>query len=291
MDKWTELRTALFVAKLGTVSAAADALDIHRATVNRHVDALEEALGARIFLRHARGYTLTEAGEDVLRVAQKADDLVSDMSSRVQGRSTRLEGEIKVTLLPNFANVIMEPLVQFRQENPGCRVTVQASEDLARLEYAEAHIALRAGPKPENPDYVVQSFGDINIGLYAHRSYLARHPAPQTVAELSDHAFILAPDATRGRAPFWEWVDQHVPAGAVAVASEHYRVREEATFGGLGVGFLTAVEAQGRADMDRVLPEAANWSVPLWLVAHVDLHRTEKVQAMLACIKAHARRG
>ena len=50
MDKWAELRTAYQVAKLGTVSAAANALGFHRATVNRHIDALEEEMGARIFI-------------------------------------------------------------------------------------------------------------------------------------------------------------------------------------------------------------------------------------------------
>jgi DNA-binding transcriptional LysR family regulator len=68
MDKWAELRTAYQVAKLGTVSAAAEALGFHRATVNRHIDVLEADIGVRIFIRHARGYALTEIGEDVLRV-------------------------------------------------------------------------------------------------------------------------------------------------------------------------------------------------------------------------------
>ena len=55
MDRWDELRTAYAVARLGTVSAAATQLNIHRATVVRHIDALEEALGGRLFQRHGRG--------------------------------------------------------------------------------------------------------------------------------------------------------------------------------------------------------------------------------------------
>ena len=85
MDKWAELRTAYQVAKLGTVSAAATALGFHRATVNRHIDVLEEEMGARIFIRHARGYTLTELGEDVLRVAQKTEELIEDLSGSSRG--------------------------------------------------------------------------------------------------------------------------------------------------------------------------------------------------------------
>lgn len=74
MDKWTEFKTAYQVARLGTVSAAASALGVHRATVIRHIDALEAELGGTIFHRHKTGYSPTEIGEDLLRVAQTTED-------------------------------------------------------------------------------------------------------------------------------------------------------------------------------------------------------------------------
>lgn len=46
-------------------------------------------------------------------------------------------------------------------------------------------------------------------------------------------------------------------------------------------------EAQRRGSLSPVLPANADWKVTGWLVTHIDLHRTEKVQAMLSCIKAH----
>ncbi len=69
MENWNEIRTAAQVARSGTISAAADVLGVHRATVNRHIDALESALGAKLFQRHARGFTPTELGRELLRVA------------------------------------------------------------------------------------------------------------------------------------------------------------------------------------------------------------------------------
>ncbi|MFT4620401.1 MAG: DNA-binding transcriptional LysR family regulator, partial [Polaromonas sp.] len=41
IETWDEIRTAFHVARLGTVSGAADALGVHHATVIRHIDALE----------------------------------------------------------------------------------------------------------------------------------------------------------------------------------------------------------------------------------------------------------
>ncbi len=66
-SNWDEIRTAYHVARLGTVSGAAEALGVHHATVIRHIDALEARIGVKLFQRHARGYTPTEAGEDLLK--------------------------------------------------------------------------------------------------------------------------------------------------------------------------------------------------------------------------------
>ena len=46
IGNWDEIRTAFHVARLGTVSAAAEALGVHHATVIRHIDALEKRLEA-----------------------------------------------------------------------------------------------------------------------------------------------------------------------------------------------------------------------------------------------------
>ena len=74
MNDWDEIRTAFQVARNGTVSGAAEVLGVHHATVIRHIDALEGRLGVKLFQRHARGYTATEAGQDLLQVAATTDE-------------------------------------------------------------------------------------------------------------------------------------------------------------------------------------------------------------------------
>ncbi len=284
MDKWAELRTAYQVAKLGTVSAAAEVLGLHRATVNRHIDVLEAEIGARIFIRHARGYALTELGEDVLRVAQKTEQLIDDLAGRARGKETQIEGEIKITILAPFSGWLMDPILRFRQQNPHCRVLVDASDDLARLEYGEAHIALRAGPKPDHPDYVVSRYKNVSFNLYAHENYVTRHGLPRSADDLEGHTFVV-PEAPEGRLPFGSWIKNHVHSDMIALTSRAVGVNSDAISAGVGLGFISDHEAQARGGFQRVLPPNRKWSVALWLVTHVDLHRTEKVQAMLRCIR------
>lgn len=50
-----------------------------------------------------------------------------------------------------------------------------------------------------------------------------------------------------------------------------------------GLAFLA--EGADTAGLERVLPPRPDCEVPLWLVTHVDLHRTAKVQAAAAALK------
>ena len=106
MDNWDEIRTAYQVARLGTVSGAAEVLGVHHATVIRHIDALEKRLGTRLFQRHARGYTPTESGRDLLSVAQSTEEQFGQLASRIKGQGDTVTGELVVT-----APLGMSPLI------------------------------------------------------------------------------------------------------------------------------------------------------------------------------------
>ena len=103
ISTWDEIRTAYHVARMGTVSGAADALGVHHATVIRHIDALEQRLGVKLFQRHARGYTSTEAGQDLLQVAQATDDQFTQLVGRLKGRGDSVTGDLVVTSISSFS--------------------------------------------------------------------------------------------------------------------------------------------------------------------------------------------
>lgn len=285
MEKWSELRTALHVAELGTVSAAAAALGYHRATVNRHIDALEASIGARIFFRHAQGYTPTELGEEVLRVAKATRDLTDDLSGRIKGGAASASGVLKVSVLSPMAGLIMGPVDAFKTEHPNCLVEINTSEEMVRLEYGEAHIAIRSGDEPKHPDYIVHRLGRIRLNLYAHTDYIAKFGLPKGEHDLAGHRFVV-PGRGDKRLPFSPWIAAHVRPEQIAVSSPNIWVNVDAIARGVGMGLMADHEAAIRPGMQQALPSDRRWFVRLWLTTHVDLHRTDKVQAMLKHIKS-----
>lgn len=288
MDNWDEIRTAFQVARMGTVSGAADVLGVHHATVIRHVDALEARLGVKLFQRHARGYTATEAGEDLCRVAQATDEQFSQLSSRMKGKGDDVSGELVVTSLIGLAPLMAPALTAFQQTYPDVTLRYLTGERLFRLEYGEAHIAIRAGSAPDQPDNVVQSFVRQPVGLYASQSYVSRFGAPKDESEYAQHRFV-GHDLESNRSPFFQWMNRHVPRENVVFRSTDNRAMELAIRAGAGIGFMNAHDAASHEGMVEIAPQREEWSAPLWLVTHVDLHRTAKVQAFLRFVKEQAK--
>lgn len=290
MDNWDEIRTAYQVARLGTVSGAAEVLGVHHATVIRHIDALEGRMGVKLFQRHARGYTATEAGQDLMRVAQTTDDQFQQLEGRIKGRGNDVAGELLVTSLVSFAPLMVPALTTFREKYPEVIVRFLTDDRVFRLEYGEAHVALRAGAAPQEPDNVVQKFSRQDIALYAHRDYIAAHGMPEDEEALKDHVFV-AHDDPDSRAPFHQWLRAHIPFDRVMFRSTDARVMEAAIIEGAGIGFMGAREAALHPELVQVMAPREDWTSPLWLVTHVDLHRTAKVQAFLTHLKAYAGEG
>ena len=290
MDNWEEIKTAYQVARMGTVSGAAEVLGVHHATVIRHVDALERRLSVKLFQRHARGYKTTEAGEDLLRVASATDDQFSQLASRIKGRGEAVSGELVVTSLMELSSWMTPLLVAFQRENPDVTLRFLTGERLFRLEYGEAHIAIRAGQVPEQPDDVVQPFYQFRMGLFAHKDYIAAFGMPSGVEEYGNHRFVGHDDAQM-RAPFFKWMREVVPAHAISFRGLHADALRVAVLEAAGIGFVDLIEGCANPDLVEVHPHLPEWDSMLWLVTHVDLHRTPKVQALLSYLKKSVKTG
>ncbi|MCB1362778.1 MAG: LysR family transcriptional regulator [Rhodobacteraceae bacterium] len=288
MDNWDEVRTAFQVARMGTVSGAAEVLGVHHATVIRHIDALERRLGVKLFQRHARGYTATEAGADLLRVAQATEDQFNQLAGRLKGQGDEVSGELVVTSLGSLAPLLVPVLAEFQQRHAGLIVRFLTSDRLFRLEYGEAHVAIRAGSVPDQPDNVVQPFLRQGVGLYASAGYAARHGLPASVEEFGRHLFVGSDDEGN-RAPFSRWLRARVPPEAIAFRCTNGFSMREAVLAGAGIGFLAKWEAARHPGLVEVMEPLPDWAGALWLVTHVDLHRSAKVQTFLSFLKDRAK--
>lgn len=284
MDRWTEIRTAYEVAKLGTVSAAADEMAVHRATVIRRIDALEKELGAKIFHRHTKGYAPTEIGYDLLKVARLTDDQFQQFLGRSKGLATELSGDLIITSTDMLTNTLMPAIKLCQAAHPGVVVRYLVGPDVARLEYGDAHIAIRTGPSQFALDNITLPFVTIRSALYAHRDYIEKFGKPDSITEFSSHRFISR-DRDEEQFRLFKWLKKNVPDQNIIFRSADMNTKFSALFSGLGIAFLPVHEARVRSDLVEIMPSNPLWDVNFSVVTHVDLHRSAKVQAFLQCLR------
>ena len=93
---WDDLRYFLAAAESGSLSAAAKRLHSNQPTVGRHIDALEAALGLKLFQRHKKGLTLTHECAWVLEQSQLMQSGVQSIQRMIEGDFQQLRGRVRL---------------------------------------------------------------------------------------------------------------------------------------------------------------------------------------------------
>ncbi len=118
------LNSFLAVAASGSFTAAAQDLFITQPAVSQHIQALEEELGVRLFIRRGRGTVLTEEGK-VLRA--KTEDLMrtlDDVRTRLQDTNELRRGRIHLAVTELAVYLLPPVLLEFKKRYPGIEVVM-----------------------------------------------------------------------------------------------------------------------------------------------------------------------
>jgi len=284
MKNWQLIRTAHQLARLGTISATAKELGIHRATVLRHIDSLEADLGIKLFQRNPRGYIATEAGTELMRVVSTTDDQFSQIFNKLKQTSAPLSGDFVVTSLAPLVSIMMPILKAFQSAHPSIQLRYIISEDLFRLEYGEAHVAVRTGSKPDSPDNVVLPFVTNNLTFVAHKDYLRKFGTPVAPKALTGHR-IVSMNELKPKVPIHKWLLNNIRDEDIVFRSNDSQALLQAILNSIGIGIMFDHETDQYPELVKLFQPIKEWEVQHWLVTHGDLHRSNKVQAFLKVVR------
>lgn len=282
MDKlssldWSLVQAFLAVAETGSLSAAARALGRSQPTLGRQIKTIEGQLGADLFHRQPRGFSLTEDGQALLEPARAMRDAANRMALTVAGHEARLEGSVRVTASVAVSVWHLPPvLAALRVAEPLIRIDLVPTDRTSNLLYREADIAIRMY-RPTQQDLIARHLGDVGIAAFAAKTYLARRGMPRTAQDLGQHDLVgmdretLLIDGFRqgGMQATRDWF---------ATRSDDIVVAWELVRAGCGIGFAQrSIGARDplvqEIDLGFPLPR-----LPVWLTAHPVMRRTPRVR-------------
>jgi DNA-binding transcriptional LysR family regulator len=228
-------------ARFGNVARAAELLDLTPSAVSHQLAKLEAMIGRQLFLRTARGVTLTPVGEQYLTE-------VSGILHSLAVATERATSDVSLDCLrlhssPSFGLLWLMPrLEQFRQSHPDIQLNLSCSYESLHFSRDKIDVDIRHG-MPNWPSFEVRTVRNEKIAVLASPKLLEKRPI-RAVAELLDCNLILS-EATLIKWP--QLFAQHGlsrPEKPYALSFDRSYMTLEAASYGLGFALESTLLAQ-----------------------------------------------
>jgi DNA-binding transcriptional LysR family regulator len=120
MHRFTHLRTFLAIYRCGSVTRAAERLNLTQPAASGHLQALEARLGRSLFERSSRGLKPLEAAHDLARTIAPAVDSLESAFDQTRKAGGELAGTVHLGGPPEFLGEMLLPALA--ELEPGLRL-------------------------------------------------------------------------------------------------------------------------------------------------------------------------
>ena len=187
MDRMTAMNVFVEVVERGSLTAAADALDMSRAMVTRYLAEVERWLGARLLHRTTRRISLTGPGEAALLRFRQMLAIGDELHGELATDNPLPHGLIRVTASVSFGQIHLAAAVaDFVKRYPLTRVELLLVDRVVNLVEERVDIAVRIS-RAIDPALIARRLAPCRSVLCAAPSYLAERGAPATADALAAH--------------------------------------------------------------------------------------------------------
>ncbi|MCO4759619.1 MAG: LysR family transcriptional regulator [Oceanospirillaceae bacterium] len=164
------------IVECGSISAAADSLDLSKSVVSQHLKTLESELGVPLLKRTTRRQTLTPAGELFYTQCQQLNQLAADAWDQAQSNQSVPRGKIKITAPHALMGPLIAPVIgQLMQQYPQIEPQLIASDDQQDLMQHGIDLAIRVGHSQES-SYRQRRIGAFRDVLCGSATYINSCP-------------------------------------------------------------------------------------------------------------------
>ncbi|MDP3357653.1 MAG: LysR family transcriptional regulator [Polaromonas sp.] len=192
MDRWTEIELFVQVAETGSLSRAAEALDLSNAAASRHLSALVERLGARLVERNTRRLYLTDNGQEFFSRAKGILAELKDAESAVNATALNPTGTLRITASLSFSLHHVAPLLrEYTQRYPNVTVHVEAANRYLDIIDNNIDVAIRTREIEPDSNITIRRLGETRRILAASPRYFAQHGFPKTLEDLQRHKLLI----------------------------------------------------------------------------------------------------
>lgn len=288
MDQIQAMRVFVRVVEAGTFTRAADSLSLPKATVTKHVQALEARLRVKLLNRTTRRVTVTPDGaayyERTVRLLTDLDDIEASMTNaRANPR-----GRLRIDVGTAVAQLLIIPhLAEFHALYPDIQVDLGVSDRLVDLIGDNVDCVIRGGELTDQ-SLVARRIASLEFITVAAPRYLAAKGTPAHPLDIETaHTSVIYFSAQSGRHYPLEFRrgDEAIDiAGPYQVSVNESNAYLRAALAGLGIAQVTTYQAREfleSGQLVQLLPEWTQPLLPVYVVYPPNRHLSAKVRAFV----------
>lgn len=204
LDRLTGMQVFVRTAQQGSLSAAARQMKMSPAMATKHVDALEERLGIKLFHRTTRKLSLNESGRQYLEFCLRILPDIEETEAAVSSQRIDVVGTLRLSAPISFGVRYIAPLVpEFSAMYPGVTVDLGLNDRYVDLIDEGWDMTVRIGRLADSR-LIARRLAPTKMVVAATPAYLDAHGRPRRVGDLLDYnclSYSLS-DATGAR----EWI-------------------------------------------------------------------------------------
>ncbi|HHW4416182.1 TPA: LysR family transcriptional regulator, partial [Citrobacter gillenii] len=261
--------------------AAAKRMDVSVAHISRHVNQLENRLGAKLLYRTTRQIRLTEVGEVYYHYARKVmDDLLEAERAIIEMEGKQI-GKLRITAPVYYGERFVAPLVNdFLLRYPQIELELNLTNQTIDLVEEGYDLAIRLGTL-DSSSMMCRKLASRTQYLCASPAYLAAHGTPQTLADLAKHHCLNA------ILDHWRFIDngrlRNIRTGALWSCNSCL-VAKDAALKGLGIIQVPDYYVQDELDKGLLVSLLEEYRLPddgIWAVYPHNRHLSPKVKLLV----------
>ena len=194
-----EMQLFICVVNSGSITSAANHLEMPKSTLSRRLRHLEECLGARLLERTTRRIQLTETGSEFYERCEQILEQVEAARMDVIAKQDAPVGKLSIYAPSEFSQYKLQGFAgEFAQAYPGLKIEFVSGAGKPHMLEDNIDVMIHID-EPQDSSFIARKIAVATTNYYASPSYLAKHGKPQTPEDLHQHACIV--ELTHERLP------------------------------------------------------------------------------------------
>ncbi|PSU19718.1 LysR family transcriptional regulator [Photobacterium phosphoreum] len=191
MSLTTQLLLFADVVHQGSFSKAAALHDMDNSSLSKKIKKLETELGVQLLNRSTRSFSLTSAGEDILKHTARLSDALNDIQLIANSYQSHPKGILRITSPIYFGQNYLQPVIsRFMTQYPDIQIVHSLDDRKSDIISEQFDIAFRLGKLTES-NLIAKKIADTHFILIASNAFIQRYGMPNTPQQLSELPAII----------------------------------------------------------------------------------------------------